>query len=88
VRDAPTANSVGKLQHVHVVEADDVDAELRHPKGNLFGILFAWEASAEAQIDAEKANPLRARIEVTVSADTDMPQFACGFVKPVADVSR
>jgi hypothetical protein len=71
-----------------VVEADDVDAELRHPSSNLFGILFAWEASAKAQIDAEKANSLRARIEVTVSADSDVTELAGGFVKPMADVSR
>ena len=72
-------------EHVHVVEADAINAELGEARGDFVGVLVLWEVRGEAHVHAEDAQALFAGKQVAVF-DVHEAVAACGFVVQPGDV--
>ena len=79
-------NPFRKMPHVHDVEADNVDAELRQPICDFLGIRMSRDICAERQIHAEKADSLLSRAEMPVRPGLDRPELPRRFRQPAAEV--
>jgi hypothetical protein len=60
-----------------VVDADDVDAELRHAGGDLIGVLLFGEVGGEARVNAEEAVAVGAGVQVAVAAGRGRGETDC-----------
>ena len=72
-------------EHVHVVEAHAINAELREARGDFVGVLVLGEVRRKAHVHAEDAQALFAGEQVAVF-DMHEAVAACGFVVEPCDV--
>ena len=60
-------DTAGRREIVHVMEADAIDAELRHARGDLFGVIVRGETRAKREIHAEDPEPAIACVQVAIA---------------------